>query len=144
MKYIIACLFSLGAVFGAFAQDTGDTTGQQQNSDVITCVYLDENTITCFNPEEMENPEFEGEQQDTSTQELFEEGEARGREEEYLEETEVEEGATREEELLEAEEDQRAIEREQEMNNEKRNAPGTLNEEERRNQEMWNSDPPRQ
>lgn len=57
MKYILACLFSLGIMAGVFAQ--GDTT-QQQEGGMITCMYLDESTIACFSPMEYEM----GEQQE--------------------------------------------------------------------------------
>ncbi|HEY8402901.1 MAG TPA: hypothetical protein VIK89_16660 [Cytophagaceae bacterium] len=58
MKYILACLFSLGVMVGAFAQE--DTTQQQQEGGMITCMYLDENTIACFSPMEYDMEEQQG------------------------------------------------------------------------------------
>ncbi|HEY8402902.1 MAG TPA: hypothetical protein VIK89_16665 [Cytophagaceae bacterium] len=100
MKYLMACLFSLGLLINVNAQDTQQP--QQEGEDVITCVYLDENTITCFDPEYMEESQLEEQRMEEQKQEEWlnnqEEqgalqdtsGEARGNEEQLREEeTEV-------------------------------------------------------
>lgn len=108
MKYIAAVLFSLGVMAGAFAQT--DTTQEG----MITCMYLDENTIACFNPSEYDMDPQSGFQQGEPHDSLFEDTEAR-EEEDVLrdqDDVKIDDGAVNDDQLLESEDDEDLIEKE--------------------------------